>query len=351
MDTTDFLWGLKLADQLTMTLVSQVSTVAAGVALICFMCNYAWNYLYHGASQVFTSNEDKFPDMMELARCIVLFFCLTLYTPFVKTVVGTLEVVNRATAMTLDNRNEYMQLFIDHIEKQNEIIDGFDENALQHQIEEGGDLAPGAAMVKDEIQGVDGGSKSVIEMLGDVVGYLNPMKLVAMSIHGIFTLLFLVIALVVLGIAVVIMKILVILGPFVFAFSMLPCFEKQLSVWFGSLCSIGLVFTVINILDNIAYDLLLNMLTSSNIVDTTVAPVQNLAVNMALVGAYCSVFWLGSRIVGSADAGKIISKTMAVGTTAATFAIMGAAMTGGNTSKAVSGFSNAANAAKSIIEE
>lgn len=64
-----------------MELVSQMTVIAFGVGVICFICNLAYNYLYHGASQLLSPNEDKFPDMMEIARCLVLFFCLSIYTP------------------------------------------------------------------------------------------------------------------------------------------------------------------------------------------------------------------------------------------------------------------------------
>lgn len=73
MNQDNFLWGLQITDGLTMELVSQMTVIAFGVGVICFICNLAYNYLYHGASQLLSPNEDKFPDMMEIARCLVLF--------------------------------------------------------------------------------------------------------------------------------------------------------------------------------------------------------------------------------------------------------------------------------------
>ena len=89
MNQDNFLWGLQITDGLTMELVSQMTVIAFGVGVICFICNLAYNYLYHGASQLLSPNEDKFPDMMEIARCLVLFFCLSMYTPIAQTIVGT----------------------------------------------------------------------------------------------------------------------------------------------------------------------------------------------------------------------------------------------------------------------
>lgn len=99
MNQDNFLWGLQITDGLTMELVSKMTVIAFGVGVICFICNMAYNYLYHGASQLLTPNEDKFPDMMEIARCLVLMFCLTLYKPIAQTIVGTMEVINEATSL------------------------------------------------------------------------------------------------------------------------------------------------------------------------------------------------------------------------------------------------------------
>ena len=109
MNQDNFLWGLQITDGLTMELVSQMTVIAFGVGVICFICNLAYNYLYHGASQLLSPNEDKFPDMMEIARCLVLFFCLSMYTPIAQTIVGTMEVINEATSLTSERAQEFAQ--------------------------------------------------------------------------------------------------------------------------------------------------------------------------------------------------------------------------------------------------
>ena len=64
-----------------------------------------------------------------------------------------------------------------------------------------------------------------------------------------------------------------------------------------------------------------------------------------MIGAYCSCFWLSSKIVGHSDAGKIISKTVSIVTTAATIALMGGAAAGKLTNVGA-----AASAGESIID-
>lgn len=122
MNQDNFLWGLQITDGLTMELVSKMTVIAFGVAVICFICNLAYNYLYHGASQLLTSNEDKFPDMMEIGRCLVLFFCLTMYKPIAQTIVGTMEVINEATSLSSERANEFAQFMAKASNEQGEMI-------------------------------------------------------------------------------------------------------------------------------------------------------------------------------------------------------------------------------------
>lgn len=116
-----------------------------------------------------------------------------------------------------------------------------------------------------------------------------------------------------------------------FAFSILPVFQKQLSNWFGTLCSVGMVFTVINILNQIMWFTFKSIYDSDafNAVDEATKQLQYLGMDLALIGSYCCCFWLASKIVGHGDAGRIISKTVSIVTAAATMAIAGSAIAGG----------------------
>jgi uncharacterized membrane protein len=346
MNPEDFLWGLKIADTFTMSLVSKMSAIALGVALICFICNLAYNYLTHGAGMLLSSSEDKFPDLMEIARCMMLMFCLTLYTPIAKTVVGTLEVINKATSLTATTANSFEEYFSEYAENQKENLGKFEERGLENEIAEGSSIAPAANKELSLKQGDDGGDTGMIENIGRIARLLSPSTLIATTIHSLFSLLVGIIQLVVLSIAVLIIKLLVILGPFVFAVSILPVFQKQLSVWFGTVCSVGMSFTVINILNHVMAEFF-QTISNAGFIPLMVES-QMLVLDIAMVGAYCSVFWLSGKIVGHGDAGRIISKAMSVLTTAATVAIAGATMGG---SAAASGVAKAASSGKSLIDD
>ena len=266
---------------------------------------------------------------MEIARCLVLFFCLSMYTPIAQTIVGTMEVINEATSLTSERAQEFAQFMAQSATEQGEMIAEYDKHSLQSEVAAGEDNTGAMQheldkkMEEDEMTGVRSSVEKIVQLL-------NPANLATLVLHGISALLVGIIQVVILGIGVVIVKLLVILGPFVFAVSMLPVFQKQLSIWFGTLCSACMVFTVINILNQIMWQTFKAIYTeSADMVDAATQQIQYLGMDLALIGAYCSCFWLSSKIVGHSDAGKIISKTVSIVTTAATIALMGGAAAGG----------------------
>lgn len=350
MEQDSFLWGLKIADTLTTELISQMTVIAFGVAVICFICNIAYNYLTHGASQLLNSNEDKFPDMMEIARCLVLFFCLTLYKPIAQTIVGTLEVINEATSLTSDRSREFAEYMGKSASDQAEFLSEWEKNSLEANVADGED--ENGAMEKELANIEEGnGMTGLRSSVDKIIQILDPMNFVSLVIHSLSALLVGAIQIIILGIGVVVIKILVILGPFVFAVSMLPVFSRQLSVWFGTICSVGMVFTVINILNQIMWHTLKAIYTTGAVdaVDKATMQLQYLGMDLAIIGSYCSCFWLSSKIVGHGDAGKIISKTMSIVTAAATVALAGKALAAG-AAKATN-VGAAASIGKSIIDE
>lgn len=347
MNNDTFLWGLKIADSLTTELISKMTVIAFGVGVICFICNMAYNYLYHGFSQLLNPDENKFPDYMEIARCIALFFCLSLYSPIAKTIVGTLEVINEATSLTSDRAQEFADYMAKSTTEQNEMLADYEKTSLQANIDADDD--PDGAL-KKEVQNIEQDNivSNVASGIDKIVQLLSPNNLVSLGIHSLATLFIGIVQIIVLGIGVVIVKILVILGPFTFAFSILPVFQKCLPKWFGTLCSMGMVFTVINVLNQIMWFTLKKIFDSGafDLTDVATKQLQYLGMDLAMIGAYCCCFWLASLIVGHGDAGKIVSKTVALVTAATAMAIAGPGMVGKATNVGA-----AASLGKSIIND
>ena len=206
MNQDNFLWGLQITDGLTMELVSKMTVIAFGVGVICFICNMAYNYLYHGASQLLTPNEDKFPDMMEIARCLVLMFCLTLYKPIAQTIVGTMEVINEATSLTSSRAEEFAQFMTRQADEQGEMLAEYDKHALESEVADGADTT-GAMQHELDKKDEEDEMKGVRSSVEKIVQLLNPINLVTLVIHAFAALLVEVIQIIILGIGVVIVKI------------------------------------------------------------------------------------------------------------------------------------------------
>lgn len=343
-----FLWGLKISDSFTMELTSKMTIIALVVGIICFICNMSYNYLYHGVNQLLTPDENKFPDLMEIARCFALFFCLSLYSPIAKTIVGTFEAVNQETSLTGSEAGKFAEYIKRTDSEQHDLIANYKEHAIDQTIKAGEDSDGANAKEKENMEQGNNPDGDV-SLLKSLEMLLQPSNYIALAIHACASVIVGVIQAVVLGIGVVIVKILIILGPFVFAFSMLPIFKKQLSNWFGTLCSVCMVFTVINILNQIMLHCFQSVFDSStfNSMDGATKAIQYFGMDLAIIGAYCSCFWLAGKIVGHGDAGKIISKTVSLVSTAAMLAFMGA----GAAAKAASNIGSAVSAGKSIIDE
>lgn len=348
----DFLWGLKINDDLTMSLIGKTTVVGLGIATIGFLCNVAYNYLRSGASNLF-GQEEPFPDMMDIARCIVLFLCLSLYTPIAKTIVGTLEAINQTSALTADTQQEWAQVFEYYKEKEQKSLG--EKGALEDAVKKGGANKAAAQNELNKIEQHEADKNAVNNeeikaSLSELCGYLNPTNLGIALLHAVAWAIGGIIQLVVMGFATVALKVMIILGPFVFGFSMLPVFRRQINVWFGSVCSLGIAFTVINIMNCIMWKLFKDMwnFDLNNPAASTFGAAEMIPIDLAMIGCYCSVFWLSSKIVGHRDMGQLASKTMALLSSAAMIAAGGAAAAKGL--GAAGNVGQAASAGKSIIK-
>lgn len=320
----NFLWDLSISDELTLSLSAKFATIAMGVATICFVINLSYNYFKHGAESFLDSDgSSRFPDYMEIARCMVIMFCLTLYVPITKVIVGSFEVINEATELSTTATNELSDLSSRYMGREAETQETIDKHALKAGASDESKGEAYAHVYHTDTENVDESKPSVETDKGSWLGMLNPVHWVAMIIHALASLILGIIELLILGANVIIVKVLVILGSFAFAFSILPPFRKQLEVWFGTLCSVCFSFVVINVLNHIVLHIFRNFASPGSLVESAHSTSLTLCIDITLIGAYCSVYWLSSKIVGHGDAGKIIGKTAAVITSAAMIAVTG----------------------------
>ena len=318
---TWFEWGLTINDNLTTRLTSQVVTIAIVLAVICFICTLAYNYFKNGVA-TFLGDENKFPDYMDIARCLCLVFCITLYIPIAKALVGTMDVVNQASSMDSSYSGQFQSLADEFLNMQE--VDQQDRmnQALEEEMR-GGEYSQYAAAEMDKQESeTENGSEAGS---GGFWAAMNPANWVSIAISAISKIMYSIVKLVILGITSIVIKVLVIVGPLAFAFSILPVFGKQLEQWFGTLLNAGMVFTTINILDLIQVNILEHVVNDKqSLLESANTMVATLIINTILIFVYCSVFWLTGKFVGKGDAGRIISKIVGTAT-----AVIGGAIGGG----------------------
>ncbi|TYK32831.1 hypothetical protein [Bacteroides pyogenes] len=344
MNIAEYIQGLSISDQFTMSMMPKVMTVSLAVASICFIINISYNYLSSGASKFLADGEGHFPDYVEIARCLVVCICISIYPAISKTLVGTFSAVAESTEMSVDNRASLERDMAIYFEEQSKRLSNAEKTALESKAK-GGEDAIAAEKVLDEKK------KEALDVVKEgenlqrpepsLIDFLsNPATWIPGILHSIVLLLLTIVDYVLRFFNGFILKLLVIFGPLAFAFSILPVFKKQLSVWFSALCGCCVVFIVLNVLDGLSAGVYKYILYESphSFSDTTLS-LEMLAIDLALLGAYCSCFWIAGKIVGGGDAGKIISRVSSILTSFATMVIAGKAVgakaVGGRESSAI----------------
>lgn len=366
MDERFFAWNLDINDSLTSTLTGQVIGVALFVAGICAIVSVAYNFLSSGFGKLVGGDGENFPNYQELARTFVLIVCISAYMPIAQIIVGTIETVNSMTAVkSMENLSRFYNM-----QQTNLVPDIQDGEVVTEGAEQGKTffgkakdfISEAVESGKEVLDDATGGIGSLVTNLANLTTILNPVNLGPLLIHIVAVFVSSIVKIVVTGIAVMMTKILIILGPLAFAFSILPCFRKQLEQWFSTLVTTGMTLTTINILDaiinSVTGHLFANTLNADVMFENIMGgqSIQIVAFDLVIIILYCSAFWLTSKIVGKGDAGRVLSKAVTLATTMAGIAITGAvaAGTGGTGGTAMAGSSSvsgAANAGKSIIDD
>lgn len=349
MEQDFFIWNLDLNDQLTTVLTSKVISVAMGVAIICFVCSLAYNYLKSGFENFVSDKKEKFPDYEDIARCLVLIFCISLYLPIAQVIIGTIEAINKSTEIGPEYVAEFAANAQKFTESQMNSVDAdkLTSDALENN-ELSGALGEYAEKEKGKAEETPTGTPGLFSSINALVTFLNPMTHSALMLHSVALLLVTIIKKIILGITVVVVKLLIILGPLAFAVTILPVFKNQLSQWFGTIVNAGLVFTTLNILESIMAAVFAHIIAPKSVFDieqyTTGS--EMLALDIIIIVMYCSVFWITSKIVGKGDAGRVISKLVGAATAATAIVLGGTAAVGASGGNV----SNVASAGKNLIE-
>ena len=273
-----------------------VQGIAMALAPILFAINIMHNFW--GTT---TSFAGQLFNKKELIRLWVVWGFICFYPIIFSPVMIIIDVVNKASSMSASEEANYSK-----------VINDYASNHIQYSFAYDSTLAVNT-LEKDVTKAEDSPAQST---LWDILGLHQAINFILNSIIcGLAGIVHIVIGIV----AVNLHKVLYVLGPMAFCFSLSPFSKNQVDAWLGTFLNTGFVLFTFNILER----LLLNSITSSKALTgdgvTKGNPFADTIFGLVILILYLCVFWLTSKFVGSGDGGKVLSTAMQAAQTAAQF--------------------------------
>ena len=328
----DALLKLDLMDSLTTGLIAKVTAVAASIAGICFVCSLAYNYFKSSFKSLFTQDTTEFPNYMEIGRGIVMIICIASYPAIAQILATSIEFFNSKTTTSLAMEEQSNNLRNAATKQMTFTWEDVQKDAIQKTANgnfpttsENQEYAKHVALAPGTVEDKNVNSQGIKETLLDIGSAINPVNLFCVGLNGAAHMIVGIIHVLIAGFTVIMFKIFLIIGPLAFAFSILPCFEKQLSVWFGTLLNVGFCSTTLNILEHIMCGVNTYVYKSN----MSYEPGSILILDLVVIFSTCSCFWITSKYVGKGDGGRVLSKIISTAATAATMAVGAGALTSG----------------------
>lgn len=343
--------NLEIYDDLTIKAIGITCVIGASIAAICFVISLAYNYLKTALENLFNIDDvGKFPNYMEISRGVLFIILISIYPLLAIVLTGTIESFNKMSSPVQSKNIELAELAnsysnmvkLSYNEIEHEALvsaqEGLtgtpeDQVAADNQLQSGDETDVSKESASTEAVNDSYSFKEILSLL-------NPSTWIALGIQATFHFLFGIARIVISSITAIIFKVLIIVGPMAFAFSILPVFEKQISIWFGTVLNTGFVFTTLNILDHISLSMFQYIFKEGSA--GILFPNYVVIFDSVLLIIYLTAFWLTSKYVGKGDAGRVLSKMVAVGTAAAAIMTGGAAAgaAGGNLNNAITTANN-----------
>ncbi len=346
------------------SIVGQILTKTQTLALLLGVCFYmlmlGFNYLKSGINKFTNPGNNFFIDLNELTRTIGLLFLIGSYPIIMGAVAQFVNVSYSMTRMTSDEyqtminttkliNQQYAQAAVyPELAKNQNIVKQCNSSNNVYTPEQ-------CKIAQDYINEISNSGSTPVN--ANNTGWFDIVrKLSNAIIEGINFLvssffLFIIMSLktIVFTITKIWLKILYVTGPLAIAFSILPFFRRQGEVWFGYYLNTCFVFITFNILDCIFFGIMANQ-SAYDIAGTqnpAVTQTTTVTFYLILIIAYFSAFRITSYYVGSAEAGRAVSKAVNFVADLAMIGFTGgAAAAGKNTSKIVDSMAKSAKKIK-----
>ena len=334
----DFLLtGLFKDDALNFVITSicgQVSILAMGLALFLFLLMTGYNYVKKAIDSITgTENNGEIVEIAEIVRVIILILMISLYTnALMPTINGLVMTINNLTTPSADQAQVYQKAAEKYYsdmqvsEEQKKIAN------LQKIINDPSSTAKDKADAQDAITTIQTGGSTwdKITNIGKgiytaITGAVTQLCVTALTFVSA------IIKLIVGVLALLIFKTLLCLGPLALAVSVIPAYKGQADVWFGTTIGAGLALTTMHILDHIFFAMIgTTMAVIGTNADYGVgSSLVLITLSVVIIVLYLMTFWLTSKWVGKGDAGRVITKMVALATEMATLSKLAQAPSAG----------------------
>lgn len=321
----------------------QVQLIAIGLGTFLFLTMTGYNYIKTSLGSVLDSDSDgSIIDKKELVRTIIVLFLISIYSVAILPAInGSVRGFNALTQVDSKQKEDFsrgVKEYMDNQElakKQEQLLAA--EKIINDKKETPENIAK-AEQLKSQLSE---DPKSTMNQISQALEYAasTPFRLRSWLDGQAMNFVMGIIKLIVGVLAVIIFKILLVLGPLALAVSIVPAYRGQADVWFGTLITTGLVITTMHLIDCFSYGLISMVWDSKkySFEDGTVVA----TINIALIVVYLMTFWLTSKWIGKGDAGRFISKTVGL-------AAMAAGAAGGAGLAAAKGIGSTASGAEKL---
>lgn len=351
----EFIFQNSIIDATVNKMTGVVVMVAITIATILYFITLAHNYIKSSVSSLKDQSSNSFVDYEDLARTLVIIGAIVVYLPLINITTETIEFLNKFTA---PGRDEYkvMEQYAETYNKSGQTYAiEVDENVMQSVLDDPNSSSDLKQEMKKRLEGKEKGkieveAKEESSYLSLITSLINkPGEIWNLIFHGITMVLLGLIKLIIYAITTNVLKVLIIIGPLAFAFSILPAFKNQINIWAGTYLNVAFVFTTLNILDAIIITSM-EYLSEGNSVSIS-SPQANMAFAMTQIIMYLSCFWLTSKFIGKADGGMALTKMVGMAAAATAMVITGGAAAGAMAGGGVTNVGTAASVASDVTKQ
>ena len=310
-------------DGATVQIQERVANLALALSIPFFAIGLGWNYITRLYEKMQGGTSDfSFVDIGLIARNAVLIGMIGLYVQLTNPVVWLIDYVNNYTAASADQKNRLDAIVTNNLQKAIRYEAYIQKQALEMKMNDPEASPEAIQLAQQELVKLEAEEQVAIEAAEDIsawakIAYFfsNPMAMLTGVFFSITQIITTIIRFVIQFFTVTAFKVLYCLGPLAFVFSMLPFAKNSIDTWFGSWVVLGLLFTVLNVLDHLTYEAFYTRLEGvgpsvpGEMNNSGGGVVAEIAFYCGIILLYLTPFWLTTKFIatGKADAGRVVS--------------------------------------------